>query len=336
MFKHISQILKANQLLAPVIKDVIISLLPEGKIEGNSYVALNPTRTDKNLGSFRLDLSTAKWIDFANGDKGKDIVSLCAYVKGLSQYQASQYLLKAFGYFNNKYSNQNNNFLQLSPPKVAKVPKVVNYNSADTVKFATKIWDECKSASNSPVAEYLSSRGIVGSMPESIRYHPKLYHSITKEHYHAMVSLITKGEQNEVIGIHRTYLSYVNGKIIKAPIKPNKMILGSAKGGAVRLGFPDKKLVIAEGIETALSIMQATKLSVWAVLSASNMQNIILPSPRMLKQIIIAADNDEAGMKAARKLASRLLNDGYITRIAMPPKVGSDFNDLLINPTEEK
>ena len=331
MFKHISQILQANQLVAPRIRQAIVTILPGGRIEGKSYVALNPTRHDENLGSFRIDLSTGKWIDFASSDRGSDIVSLCAYVKGLSQYQAAQYLLKVFSCINNnKKSNRNDDFLQVSPPKVAKVPKVINFVPENGRKFAIKIWDECKSANDSPVAKYLASRGVLGAIPDSIRHHPKLFHSITKEHYHAMVSLITKGDQNEIIGVHRAYLATFEGKVAKAPIEPNKMILGSAKGGAVRLSLADNKLVIAEGIETALSIAQATSLPVWAALSANNMQNIMLPSSDKIKQIIIAADNDEAGMKAACKLATRLIAEGYTTHIAMPPTYGSDFNDLLI------
>jgi hypothetical protein len=355
MFKHISEILQANQFAQARLKEIIVSLLPGGQVKGSSYIALNPTRPDKNLGSFRIDLVSGKWVDFATNDKGRDIVSLCAYVKGLSQFQAALYLLKSFGYFGKNSANTKNDNHENSKyiaPKVAKVPKVVDSSyferpkiylnspkvpkasksgNNSAIDFALKIWNKCDPADNSPVAEYLKSRGYTEKiLDSSIRYHPKLFHFATQAYYPAMLSLITKGEQNKVIRIHRTYLTSVDGKVTKAPIEPNKMILGQAKGGSVRLGSPGKKLVITEGIETALSIIQATALPVWAGLSTIGMQNIIVPPLDITPEIIIAADNDEAGLKAANKLACRLLAKGYITRIAIPPKLGSDFNDLLL------
>ena len=370
MFKHISEILQANQLVDPRIREVIAALVPGGKVEGNSYVALNPTRNDKSLGSFRINLSTAKWIDFATGDRGRDIVSLCAYVKGLSQFQAALYLLKSFGYFDKNSSKpKNDNFHNYEnskhiAPKVAKAPKVqdssgfhvskVFLNSpkvhkvvkTDGLDIAMKIWNECQLADNSSVSEYLESRGYKpqdSTIPDSIRYHPNLYHSPTKAHFPAMVALITKHDcssncgENEIIGIHRTYLAVVDGKVAKAPISPNKMIFSQAKGGAVRLGaIVGKKLVITEGIETGLSVAQATSLPVWAALSANNMENIIVPSLDVTWEVIIAADSDETGKRAADKLAGRLLANDYVVCIATPRELGSDFNDLLTDSSVEE
>ena len=62
------------------IKSIVLRLLPGGKKEGNKWVALNPTRGDKNLGSFMINLMNGKWIDYATGDKGGDIISLYAYL----------------------------------------------------------------------------------------------------------------------------------------------------------------------------------------------------------------------------------------------------------------
>ncbi len=355
MFKHISEILRANQFIQPRLREAIISLLPGGKIEGNSYVALNPTRADKNLGSFRIDLATGRWIDFASSDRGGDIVSLCAYVKGLSQYQAAQYL---FGMTGDSWDCDNNFPEQdtIFPPKVPKVPKVVDlkgsaspkvhlklpkvvkFDPVAAINFALKIWNECQIADNSSVSEYLASRGYTNQIPDSIRHHPKLYHSPTKAYYPAMVALITKNNDysvDEIIGIHRTYLSLVEGKVTKAPVSPDKMILGRAKGGAIQLVPGGRKLIITEGIETALSIMQATSLPIWAALSANNMQNIIVPSSDLTEEVIIASDNDEAGTRAAGKLAKRLINNGYTVRIAIPPHEQSDFNDLLMENSNE-
>jgi hypothetical protein len=298
MMKQEKQMLinKAKQLTNPRLEEIIFSLLPEGEVHGNSYVALNPTRADKNLGSFRIDLLTGKWIDFATYDCGGDIISLYAYVKGLSQYQAAEVL-----------AGQNEN------------------------KLISKLWAETISANASPVEKYLSARGFTGEIPETIRYHPKLYHSGMKEYYPAMVSAVTI--EKEIVGLHRTYLCPKSFK--KAEIEPNKMILGKVKGGSVKLAPAGKTLIIAEGIETALSISLATSLPVWASLSASSMRSIIIPSLCVIEEVVIAADHDEAGIRAADILAERLINEGYRVRLALPPKYKTDFNDILNDNTLE-
>ena len=63
--------------------------LPHGRVEGHEYVALNPLRQDKHLGSFRINMKTGRWADFATNDRGRDLISLYAYLKGLTQYEAA-------------------------------------------------------------------------------------------------------------------------------------------------------------------------------------------------------------------------------------------------------
>ena len=71
--------------------------LPDGKTRNGEWVALNPTRADRNPGSFSINLATGKWADFATGDRGGDVVSLYAYLEGLSQYEAAKRLSIALG-----------------------------------------------------------------------------------------------------------------------------------------------------------------------------------------------------------------------------------------------
>src|SRR6266576_5565030 len=44
--------------------------LPGGRIEGIEYVVRNPKRRDRRAGSFKVNLVTCRWADFATGDKG--------------------------------------------------------------------------------------------------------------------------------------------------------------------------------------------------------------------------------------------------------------------------
>jgi hypothetical protein len=80
-----------------VLPAILRRLLPDGRIIGGEYVALNPTRSDRRPGSFKINLRTGRWSDFATGDKGGDPVSLCAYVEGVSQGEAARLLGRMLG-----------------------------------------------------------------------------------------------------------------------------------------------------------------------------------------------------------------------------------------------
>ncbi len=63
--------------------------LPDGRKETGEWVARNPRRADHKPGSFKVNLKTCRWSDFATGDKGGDLVSLAAYLFGLDQVEAA-------------------------------------------------------------------------------------------------------------------------------------------------------------------------------------------------------------------------------------------------------
>lgn len=77
---------------------VMRRLLPNGKIEGHEFVALNPLRADKRPGSFRVNLRSFKWADFAASDaRGGDATSLVAYLEGTDQAEAARRLAQMLG-----------------------------------------------------------------------------------------------------------------------------------------------------------------------------------------------------------------------------------------------
>ena len=143
-----------------------------------------------------------------------------------------------------------------------------------------------------------------------------------------MIALVTSADE-EPIAVLRTFLSRTGTG--KAPVEPERMILGRCRGGAVRLGIaqPDQWLVIGDGIETTLSVMQACSLPGWAALSANGITSLILP--REATMVLICADNDVSGngQRAAHDAAQRFLREGRRVRIAMPPTAETDFNDIL-------
>ena len=64
--------------------------LPDGKRRGFEWVARNPTRADRKSGSFKINLRSGRWADFATGAKGGDVISLAAHLFGLSQVEAAR------------------------------------------------------------------------------------------------------------------------------------------------------------------------------------------------------------------------------------------------------
>lgn len=71
--------------------------LPEGRVQGGEYVARNPRRDDRRPGSFKVNLQSGRWADFASGDRGGDPVSLAAYLAGIGQAEAARELAQALG-----------------------------------------------------------------------------------------------------------------------------------------------------------------------------------------------------------------------------------------------
>jgi len=206
-------------------------------------------------------------------------------------------------------------------------------DDAGRKESALAIWNTSVPASNTPVETYLRSRGITLPTPAALRFHAALRHHPTGTGWPAMVALVT-GVGGGPVAIHRTYLAHDGTG--KAAVTPDKMMLGSCRAGAVRLGeiVPGKNLAICEGIETALSVMQACQIPAWAALSADGMKKVVLPAGATM--VLVCADNDAngAGQRAAHDAAERFRREGRIVRITMPPDAGSDFNDRLINSKE--
>ena len=71
--------------------------LPDGRANGREWTARNPRRADRNHGSFRVNMRTGRWADFATGDRGGDAVSLAAFLFSLSQAEAARRLAAMLG-----------------------------------------------------------------------------------------------------------------------------------------------------------------------------------------------------------------------------------------------
>jgi putative DNA primase/helicase len=218
-----------------------------------------------------------------------------------------------------------------APRIILRPPK--NADGSRTVR-ALAIWREAKDGADTIARRYLANRAIpLDSWPSSLRFHPRCPRprddaSNLLAPLPAMIALVEPVERGPV-AVHVTYLKADgNGK---ANIEKPKAIFGPVAGGAVRFGTPREGewLVVAEGIETALSAAVACAMPSWAALSAGGIQSLILP--RDATHIVICADNDTCGIgeRAARNAAARWFAEGRRVRVAMPPQRDTDFNDVL-------
>ena len=105
---------------------------------------------------------------------------------------------------------------------------------------------------------------------------------------------------------------------------------GACAGGAVPLAQGAGPLVVAEGIETALSLacgLLDGPATIWAALSAPGLRALHLPPQS--GEILIAQDNDPAGIAAGQVLAGRAFALGWKVATLTPPEGFKDWNDVL-------
>jgi putative DNA primase/helicase len=147
----------------------------------------------------------------------------------------------------------------------------------------------------------------------------------------AIVFPITDGK--ETIGAHITWLAgFVAATKRDKELGPQRQFFGPVASGYIKLYAgeldPKSKLVIAEGVETALAAAQiANGLPAIAGLSANNLAKI---TPPTAAEYIVAADNDAPGLRGARGLAAKLVRAGHVVRLAIPPRPDTDWNDVLM------
>jgi putative DNA primase/helicase len=200
-------------------------------------------------------------------------------------------------------------------------------DEAARTAWALAVWRETRPADGTIVETYLANRGLALPPPQYLRFHPRCPHP-SGAILPAMIGLVEHIDHGPT-AIHRTFISADGSG--KAAVEPDKASLGPVAGGAVRLARvrAGQWLLVAEGLETTLSVMHACALPGWAALSAGGIKSLVLPPSANM--VVIGADNDAngVGQRAANAAAERFLAEGRRVRIALPPTPGLDFNDLL-------
>jgi len=92
------------------IYNFVTDLLPQGKKEGNEWLAINPNCTDQNLGSLKINLDKGIGSDLATGESF-DLIGLYGYVKRITNFQAACEIARIYP---NKKDTTTNNCLSRS------------------------------------------------------------------------------------------------------------------------------------------------------------------------------------------------------------------------------
>ena len=197
---------------------------------------------------------------------------------------------------------------------------------ADAMKRAAQahsLWREALPIAGTLAEAYLRGRAITCPLPETLRFEPSCWHA-TAQRFPALVALVEGGEG---FAVHRTYLR-ADGTG-KAEVETQKAMLGAVAGGAVCVAQSAGPLVVAEGVETALSLASGLlrgPATLWAALSTSGLRGLHLPP--VAGRLTIAADGDNPGRAAAQSLAERAHALGWQVSL-LPAPDGRDWNDVL-------
>jgi len=223
-------------------------------------------------------------------------------------------------------------------------------SSADPVKVERQrrrlqqTWDEALPLWDRralPARRYLVHRGLALAVyPDRLRLHPDLPYFDADGNetgrWPALLAVVS-GMDGQPVTLHRTYLTTTGAKAPVGEVKKLMTYPGdrTLSGGAIRLFPAQPVLGVAEGIETALAVHQATGLPVWPVVSATLLAQF--QPPAGVHEVLIWADLDRsgAGQEAAAALAERRRADGLAVRILLPPgpiptnAKGVDWLDVL-------
>lgn len=294
---------------------------------GDKWRGFCPFHGENRLSTFAIDARTNRYNCSVCGVEG-DALSWLMHERGLSFYQAVAISLKKSFTVPTAMGDRIGTLIHH-----AELPPSDDVARRYKRELANKIWNESQEASQNIVERYLFTKGLFfeGTFPESLRYHPNLYHEPSRSYFPAMIA---KAEdlQGNFTGIHRTYLSNDGLNIAKVSQGGPRRMLGDCFGAYVHLHKGDpNKVVIAECVESALTIAQACPdLTVFSSMALGNLK---APVPEGTQKVILCSNGNNSSphmaerilMEAARKHEGR----GHHVMLARAPH-GMDFNDMFL------
>jgi hypothetical protein len=141
----------------------------------------------------------------------------------------------------------------------------------------------------------------------------------------AIVAAFRTSPESEPVAVHVLYIG-ANGSKPALTVRKRTFGQWSGTGAALYLMPVGKRTVVAEGVEKALKINNATDLPVIAAGGKGAMKAMEIPDG--VEELIICGDR--GAEQEARKLATRALKAGVKARICYPPVAGKDWDECKI------
>jgi len=189
---------------------------------------------------------------------------------------------------------------------------------------ALELWRRAEPTAGTLAATYLAvHRGLEGPAPPTLRFARSVLYRPAGIRIPALIAAVQRPDR-AVIALQATFLRSSDGA--KAPVSVPRMTVGALGNGAVRLGAAGPMLGVAEGVETGLSAMAMTGVPVWCALGAARLHRVRVPDE--VREVVIFADSDNAGQRAADRTAELHTKAGRRVVIRTPIDA-SDWNDVL-------
>lgn len=294
-----------------------------GEVQGNKILAPGPGHSHRDRSLVVTPVNDERLKFLAYSFAGDDWAECRDYVKAkLGLGEMIQRRKETVGLAKGSPGNQHTGPVprgnQSTPPTLAEagIDKKLSSRAYDAIK----IWKTGISITGTLAETYLKSRGIVINPGANVlRFIDNC--PFGRDRLPCMVALFRDIQTDEITGIHRTALTKDGQKI-------DRKMLGRSKNAAIKL-TPDENVTsglgIAEGIETALTVIQAGWSPVWAMGAATGIANFpVMPG---IEALTIFADNDPVGLRAANQCVKRWrFKEVYIQ---YPGRIKTDFNDYV-------
>lgn len=329
--------------------------------EPNRHLSNKATLRFGETGKIAVGISGSKsgaWYDFSEATGG-DLIALVARERNCDFKGAKEYIGGVVG-----VSRSNVSYIhsmdadQRYKESISQDQKEKNVE-ASKIKRAQDLYMKAQTlatVTNDHIAKrYLTEhRGIERVLNEghlsSDLQSTSMWDNHTKQHYESLV-VMARSEKGEITGGQAIYLDKETAN--KADMPVNKRSFGKISGSFVTIQSGDevkddtrdntrddtrddnklnRATIIAEGVETALSIQEAGVPHNAKILCSLGVSNIKNYTPFKGEKILLCADNDGVGassLKAIEGARNALEEKGAIVNVVMPKTAGADFNDVL-------
>ena len=204
----------------------------------------------------------------------------------------------------------------------------VDVSNAGRLTVARRIWEAGRTAPGTLTGRHVALRRIERALPGPavLRHLTDAPISVYRDRSPTMAAMLVaiSDEAGAFTAVEMTYLD-TNGRRTRRLNLPRKTVGIVPPSSAVRLDEPQARMLVGEGVFTALSASQGFDLPAWALLGTRNLRS--WRPPEGVRSLVIAGDRGLDGEASAAILAARLRRHGLRVTMEFPPEPHRDWNE---------